>query len=45
MLDEPTSEVAAAVRKLAAKFIGVSADFGDDDHEAGKKKFKLFSRN
>lgn len=45
VLDEPTSEVAAAVRKLAAKFIGVSADFGDDDHEPGKKKFKLFSRN
>jgi pilus assembly protein CpaE len=45
VLDEPTSEVAAAVRKLAAKFIGVSADFSDDDHEVGKRKFKLFSRN
>jgi len=45
VLDEPTSEVAASVRKLAEKFIGVSTDFNEEDRDPGKKKFKLFSRN
>jgi pilus assembly protein CpaE len=44
VVDEPSSEVAAAVRKLAAKFIG-AADSFDDEPEVAKKKFKLFSRN
>ncbi len=46
VLDEPSSEVAAAVRQLAAKFIGHADAFDVDPQAAvGKKKFKLFSRN
>jgi len=43
--DEPGSEVAVAVRQLAAKFTGQLVAEDVDADAAAKKKFKLFSRS
>jgi pilus assembly protein CpaE len=43
--DEPGSEVAVAVRQLAAKFTGQLITEEADADAAAKKKFKLFSRS
>lgn len=43
--DEPGSEVAVAVRQLAAKFTGQLVTDEVDADAAAKKKFKLFSRS
>jgi pilus assembly protein CpaE len=43
--DEPSSEVAIAVRQLAVKFTGHASGGEVDLDAASKKKFKLFSRN
>lgn len=45
VMDEPGSEVAVAVRQLAAKFTGQLEVPVDADADASKKKFKLFSRS
>ena len=45
VLDEPSSEVAAAVRQLGAKFVGHAETGIESDPQAAKKRFKLFSRN
>ena len=43
--DEPGSEVAVAVRQLAAKFTGQLVNEDADADASAKKKFKLFSRS
>ncbi len=45
VIDEPSSEVAVAVRQLAAKFTGQLQPEQDDSDLALRKKRKLFSRS
>jgi pilus assembly protein CpaE len=44
VIDEPSSEVAVAVRQLAAKFTG-QLQMDHDEPDLSKKKRKLFSRS